>query len=64
MSQNVHSAKTPFSLKCQNSEEKVKVYQSELTKAPYQKRDKKSGKLKDKISKKTEKTSDILRTLY
>ena len=51
------SANCASVLECQNSEEKVKVYQSELTKAPYQKRDKKTGKLKQKISKKTEKVA-------
>ena len=46
---------TPVYLKSRKSEEKVTVYQFELTKTPYQKRDKKTGKLEDKISKKTEK---------
>ena len=46
---------TPVTLKCQNLKEELKVYQFELTKTPYQKRDKKTGKLEDNISKKTEK---------
>ena len=46
---------TPFSLKCQNSEEKVKVYQFELTKAPFQKRDKKQVNWKTKSQRKLRK---------
>ena len=46
---------TPVTLKCQNLKEKLKVYQLELTKTPHQKRDKKTGKLEENISKKTEK---------
>ena len=44
---------TPLSLKCQNSDEKLKVYQFELR--HYIRKETKKGKLKDKISKETEK---------
>ena len=45
---------TPLSLKCQNSDKKLKAYQFEL-RHYIRKETKKKGKLKDKVSKETEK---------